>query len=47
MVVSFFLNLAKNKSIEEVTIFHKLLFDHFKFAKPFGASTKKNPCRAF
>lgn len=42
MVVSFFLNLAKNKSIEEVTTFHKLLFNNSGFTKPFGTNSKKN-----
>ena len=41
-IVSFFLNLAKNKSIEEVTVFHLFLLGDFKFPKPFGASTQKN-----
>ncbi len=47
MVVSFFLNLAKNKSIEEVIVFYKLLLDDYKHSYPFGASFKKNYCRTF
>jgi hypothetical protein len=42
MFVSFFLNLAKNKSIEEIIVFHKLLFDNSKFPNSFGTNTKKN-----
>jgi hypothetical protein len=41
-VVRFFLNLAKNKSIEETILYHKFLLGNFKFPKPYGASTQKN-----
>lgn len=46
-VVSFFLNLAKNISIDEITVFHKLLFGNTKFPKPFGTSSQKNHYRKF
>jgi hypothetical protein len=47
MVVCFFLNLAKNKSIEESILFHKLLLGSVQFSKRFGTGSKKNSYRTF